>query len=546
MDPVERNTTHELLAGGFGVAMSALQRRMLKRRYGEPSPDQALLHELAYNRSIGLSPASSSSAESPRAPVDQLPAPPASANASDSQQPTAGSNFVEPKPRDEGAKLTSGVDKQVPGTPAVRPSAHEAQTPETAQLAAQPTSDDLSKLLDQMLRAMFLGGSSAPRRSGMPPVADRPQLWLLVAVKKAAKQFWEAHEHEARSCCQPSLLSETEVRGYLANEALGNPLLPPGYGIHCPDAVGKRVHNGVAKAEKEEKAARKTARDAARAAARKGGIADPAAADKAAQAALAATYDLQLPGGARHHQTKTASIMSPQELSMVGGETQLTQLLKDMDVARRNLQRSAWRLTGAERMLQSADDVCERTYQKFMQLPWDSPNWTKAHDKSKAQSANLLVCVSECDAAEGEVHAAKRAYLETALTVAQVARKQGLGVEITGTEVCPGAPEIRVISNPSADSTKGAEMTAEGYASADDDFDGHFHVGHRHPCSGCRQFYLTPTKTPSKQEMALCEKKCSCSDGICSRFPMAWDHRRRIWCRAIAPLQDGVFVVSVE
>ena len=148
-----------------------------------------------------------------------------------------------------------------------------------------------------------------------------------------------------------SLLSETEVRGYLANDALGNPLLPPGYGIHCPDAVGKRVSNGVVKAEKEEKAARKIAQEAARAAAKKGANVDPDTADKAAQAVLAACYDLQLPPGVvRQHRHKTAAIMSPHELAMVGGEVELTQLLKDAEAAGSKLEAAAWRHEGVARL----------------------------------------------------------------------------------------------------------------------------------------------------------------------------------------------------
>ena len=109
-----------------------------------------------------------------------------------------------------------------------------------------------------------------------------------------------------------------QVRGYLANDVLGNPLLPPGYGAHCPDAVGKRVSNGVVKATKEETAARKAAKEAARAVARKGGAVDADAVEKAAQAALAAKYDLQLPGVGRRVQHKTPALMSPHELAMAG------------------------------------------------------------------------------------------------------------------------------------------------------------------------------------------------------------------------------------
>lgn len=523
---------------------------MLKRRYGEPSPTQALLHELAYDRSIGLSPASSSSAESPCAPVDQLPAPPASANASDSQQPTDGSNIVEPEPRDEGAKLTSDVTKEVPGTPAVRPSAHEAHTPVTAQPAAQPTSEELSETLNQMLRAMFLGGSGAPRRSGMPPVADRPQLWLLVAVKKAANIFWQAHEQEARSCCQPSLLSETEIRGYLANDALGNPLLPPGYGIHCPDAVGKRVHNGVAKAEKEERVARKTARDAARAAARKGGIADPDAADKAAQAALAASYDLQLPGGARHHQQKTAAIMSPHELSMAGPETKLSQLVKDQHEGLKLYEEAEWRLQGAEAANDAAERrraQCERRKQELKSN--DAACTSAAYRRVETQ---VEVAWQDIDAREKDerdaqkaVRAAKATALQASLRLCEHAMQSGL--EVKAVRSRSGCLTACVDGTPSTDTN--------GHAGEDDDADGHFHIGHRHPCSGCRKSRLTHYKARSdgrltrykaRDDEAGCEKKCMCEDGICHAFPMAWDHRRRVWCRATAPLQDGVFVVSIE
>jgi hypothetical protein len=171
---------------------------------------------------------------------------------------------VGPEGGDEGAELGKGGDNDYPSLPSHRAVAHDTQQPAGPQPPAQPTEAELSKNLLQRLRAMFLQGPGAPRRSFMDPVTDQSHLWLLVAVKKAVKSFWEAHAEEAKSCCEPSLLAEMEMRGYLANDALGNPLLPVGYGPHCPDAVGKRVLNGVTKAEKDVKAAQKTARAAVR------------------------------------------------------------------------------------------------------------------------------------------------------------------------------------------------------------------------------------------------------------------------------------------
>lgn len=222
---------------------------------------------------------------------------------------------------------------------------------------------------------MFLGGRGAPRRCAEPPVADKAYLWLLVSVKQAASKFWKAHEDEIRNCCHPSLISETDIRGYLANDALGNPLLPSGYGQHSPDAVGKRVGNGAVKAEKDEKAARRLVRETARKVARTGGTVDADAVDRAADVALNHLYDLKLPGVARQHRHKTAAVMSPHELAMVGGETELTQLLKDAEAAGGKLEAAAWRHEGVARQLQAAEDASDRAHARFVSLPYECSDY---------------------------------------------------------------------------------------------------------------------------------------------------------------------------
>ena len=311
--------------------MSALHRQLLKRRHGQPVGRFAQ-SEYIYGEVLAQHRRALTTSAGPSSACVEPPAsPPVDANAHGTCHLPDGSNFVEPEGSDAGAMLRDGSANSTATAASVRDVAHDPQVPATSVPAALSTEATLAERLQQRLVAMFMAGPGAPRRSFLEPVADVAHLWLLVAVEKEAATFWAAHEEDARKYCQPSLISETEIRGYLANDALGNTLLPPGYGTHCPDAVGKRVHNGVVKAVKDAKAARKTACAAARAAARKGITVDAGGADAAEQAALAAVYNLQLPGGMTRHPThKTANIMSRQELSMAGADVELPQLLKDI------------------------------------------------------------------------------------------------------------------------------------------------------------------------------------------------------------------------
>ena len=208
---------------------------------------------------------------------------------------------------------------------------------------------------------------------------------------------------------QPSLISETEIGGYLANDALGNPLLPPGYGEHCPDAVGKRVHNGVVKAEKEEKAARKTAKDAARKVARSGGTVDADAEEKAAQAALHAPYNLKLPGTVRRHVHKTVAIMSPQELSMAGVEQP-----SEMESAAAAATAARAELTAAEAVEAGAEANYQRACQTLACLPGgiSSTNRDRYSKRVDAAAEQILVAMDAVIAAMEEMHAAETAELK--------------------------------------------------------------------------------------------------------------------------------------
>jgi len=417
--------------------MSALHRRLLKRAHGEPDGRDELTRFLATNRSEQASAASdtvvASSTSSPGA-SGRAPAVPLS---DDSVQPAVSTDRVGPEPcRQEAERSSTPLDEDVCATD-VRAAAHSRQRPATPQPLAET---ELAENLQKRLRAIFLKGPGAPRRSEMKPVADDSYLWLLVAVKKAAASFWMAHEEEARRCCEPSLLAEMEVRGYLANDALGNPLLPPlPPGSHpcCPDAVGKRVFNGVTKADKEEKAAQKMAREGARQAARKAGVAvDAAAVDQAVEAAvkvaLATRYDLQLQGVVRLQKQKTAAIMTPCELAMAGGEVQLTQLQADLHRAEHKAEAAVRRAEGQRLLKDAAGDEMDDRGKKYAALPDDSSEATlrSARTKFDTAHANFEACCADSYSACDEAHTARVAASEAVLRLAKAAQRWDVGIEL--------------------------------------------------------------------------------------------------------------------
>ena len=346
---------------------------------------------------------------------------------------------VEPKAGDEEAKVGDGVGSDNPRTPNLRAAAHACQTAATVQPEANASGESLQENLYQRLAAMFLRGRGAPRPSGIvEPVADKAYLWLLVAVENATASFWKGHEVHARDCCQPSLISETEVRGYLANDALGNPLLPAGYGEQCPDAVGKRVHNGVVKAQKEEKAARKTARETARKVSRAGGAVDTDAEDKAAQAALAAPYNLKLPGSARGHVRKTPAIMSPQELSMAGVKPS-----EQLAAARAKLAAAEAEAEAMEAATAAALAVVQRHLRLLETLPEDEEEsvWEctrkvdSASEKLQTLQAVALAMDDEVEAAAAEVAAMQRKVAQAGTGAADAVAASDDGASVASEDV---------------------------------------------------------------------------------------------------------------
>ena len=396
--------------------MSALHRSMLKRRGPEPlAPEDAECAD-AYIRSTSWTGVSSTSPPAAASSVGQSDASPGVPSSRGGPPPSVHPEGVEPEVGDEGAVLVDSVDSADPGTPNLRATAHACQAAATAPPAADASGESLQEMLHQRLAAMFLRGPGAPRPSGiLEPVADKPYLWLLVAVEKAAANFWKCNEAHTRDCCQPSLISETDLRGYLVNDALGHPLLPAGYGEQCPDAVGKRVHNGVVKAGKDEKAARKTAREAARKVARRGGAVDADAEDKAAQAALAAPYNLKLPGSARGHVRKTPAIMSPQELSMAG--VKQPSELEKLAAARAQLAAAEAEATAMEAATAAALAVVQRHLRFLETLPEDEEESVReraldeaysASEKLQTLSAAAHTIDDEIDAAAAEVAAMQR------------------------------------------------------------------------------------------------------------------------------------------
>ena len=108
-------------------------------------------------------------------------------------------------------------------------------------------------------------------------------------------------------------MAEEEVRGYVAADALGEPLLT----AQQADDVGTRVRNGASKADRERRRVKEEVREAVRDARRRrvaysGDDAETAVARPVAKA-LAAPYDLKLPGAKVDAKPKRKSEMSPAE-----------------------------------------------------------------------------------------------------------------------------------------------------------------------------------------------------------------------------------------
>ena len=93
----------------------------------------------------------------------------------------------------------NGVLNGVLRSPGFRAAAHVAQPAATVPPPERMTQAELEENLLQRLRAIFLRGPGAPRRSMMDPVADKAYLWLLVAVKKVVTSFWNMHAHATRT-----------------------------------------------------------------------------------------------------------------------------------------------------------------------------------------------------------------------------------------------------------------------------------------------------------------------------------------------------------
>ncbi|MDC0525966.1 hypothetical protein OAO87_03110 [bacterium] len=126
---------------------------------------------------------------------------------------------------------------------------------------------------------------------------------------------------------------------------------------------------------------------------------------------------MQLPGVARQQREKTTAIMSPQELSMLGGEAELAQLLKDREAARavHKAATAAWVAAAAEEAArEAAYERALKTYESVREryLPLDpvlERYWArveKAADAERAASAAARGAVEERISAEAAEAAA--------------------------------------------------------------------------------------------------------------------------------------------
>ena len=212
-------------------------------------------------------------------------------------------------PEDAGRKL-SDVRRTISSVVAVETSS--SATPLALWQGVQPDWEHVAALLRKRLELMFLGQKRAPSRSELEPFAVHSTLRYCEEVSLAVGRFWKAERALIKESFGPTtLIAEEEVRGYLAADGLGEPLLT----AKQADDVGTRVRNGANKAVKERASAKEATRTAIRAATRHGVAYCGDDSATAVARALSALYDLALPGSKRDARQKRLREMSPAELS---------------------------------------------------------------------------------------------------------------------------------------------------------------------------------------------------------------------------------------
>jgi len=219
-------------------------------------------------------------------------------------------------PEDASRKL-SDVRRTISSDVAVETSS-SATSPALWQ-GVQPDWEHVAALLRKRLELMFLGQKRAPSRSVLEPFAVHSTLRYCEEVSLAVGRFWKAERALIKESFGPTtLIAEEEVRGYLAADGLGEPLLT----AKQADDVGTRVRNGANKAVKERASAKEATRTAIRAATRHGVAYCGDDSATAVARALSAPYDLALPGSKRAARKKASRTVASGAVSSQGADTQ--------------------------------------------------------------------------------------------------------------------------------------------------------------------------------------------------------------------------------
>jgi len=300
------------------------------------------------------------------------------------------------------ADPNSTVAVSEPGSSADR---HEATCSQPPAAVQQPSAIPSAISLLERFKVVFLSGEDSPVATADGGVAQQATIALVLAVRDAVKELWEAHEADIKRVCGPfmpkGLLAKQEVFGFALADALGRPVLPGDRAMR----VGQNGDNAVRVAEGSKDrtgkltAARETARSAVRKAQRAadkdpalepGVAAAKAAGEAAITAVLAMPIDLVLPNETVGAKRKRATVAAPAE-----AEPKLAELRQSVRVAQ-----------AAVRAAEEAHGVAKsRASRAQRQLDglgsW--PSWSDAYD---AEEIDWVDCTpEEAKAADARVEA---------------------------------------------------------------------------------------------------------------------------------------------
>ena len=220
-----------------------------------------------------------------------------------------------------------------------------------------------------MLRlvAMFLKAEAGPVASAHGPAATKSSLGYTIAMDKAVRLFWQAHEPEVKRLCGPSmplgLIDQQEVFGFALADGLDRPLIPydraRGVGAAGDDAIrnARRAKPKAGKLRRAEEAKREAMRKATAAAEKDASLAsDISDAERAGERGVAAVLaehcNLKLPNetvGAKRTREPAAKVTSPPSLAAL--EMQVSEAEAEWDALRQKREALGDSLERAKRQL---------------------------------------------------------------------------------------------------------------------------------------------------------------------------------------------------